>query len=88
MATIESLNRSVTQMSRQQIFDHLHKIRAQRRLRPEKKIREAKAPAKVKRAPKQSAMRQQDVFLFSQGLDQDQKNKLAALLLKDLMGGK
>jgi len=84
MATIHSLNRSISAMPRQALHDLLQRIRAQRRLRPERKLREKTAPAKVARAPKKSALKPNDVFAFAKGLTEAQKAALALELMKGM----
>ena len=84
MATINSLRTSITEMQRPELFALLNNIRAIRRTRPERK--QKAAPAKVARAPKKSNLKQQDIFSYTNGLSQANKDKLAAELLKGLLG--
>lgn len=73
-------------MPRPQLLSLLQGIRAQRRLRPERAIRAKKdVPAKVARAPKKGNLKQQDLFAFAKGLDDQAKAALAAELLKGLI---
>ena len=83
MATIESLNKSISDMTPQESMDLIMQIREVRRTRPTKKIRAKKAPAKTKRAPKKR-MAPQDMFAYAQGLD----DKAKAALIEKLTGGK
>jgi len=83
MATIESLNTSITHMTRAALFEHLGRIRTQRRLRPPP--RQKSTPAKVARAPKKGNLKQQDLFQYANGLSDGAKANLAAELLKELM---
>lgn len=84
MATIESLSISITQMGRQQLYQHLSAIRTRRRLKPEAKKR---APAKVARSASKKNLRQQDLFQYAKGLNTEDKNSLAAELLKQMLQG-
>jgi len=84
MATIESLSTSISHMPRSALFDLLGKIRTQRRLRPAP--RQKSTPAKVARAPKKGNLKQQDLFQYANGLTEDAKAKLAAELIRGLMG--
>lgn len=82
MATIHSLNQSISTMPRTVLMPLIHAIRTQRRLKPERTMRKRKStPAKVARAPKKTALKQQDLFAFASGLDDSAKAKLAAQLL-------
>ena len=82
MATIHSLNQSISTMPRTVLMPLIHAIRTQRRLKPERTMRKQKStPAKVARAPKKTALKQQDLFAFASGLDDIAKAKLAAQLL-------
>lgn len=82
MATIHSLNQSISTMPRTVLMPLIHAIRTQRRLKPERAMRKQKStPAKVARAPKKTALKQQDLFAFASGLDDSAKAKLAAQLL-------
>ena len=83
MATIESLNISITHMTRAALFEHLGRIRTQRRLRPAP--RQKSTPAKVARAPKKGNLKQQDLFQYANGLTDAAKASLAAELIKGLM---
>lgn len=42
MATIYSLHRSITEMSPQEAYDLIYKIRSNRRIKPVKKVKEKK----------------------------------------------
>jgi hypothetical protein len=87
MATIDSLRLSITEMPYSDVVELLHVIRANRRRRPEKSLRAQKStPAKVARAPKKSNLKQQDIFAYTNGLGSDAKKKLAAELMKGLIG--
>jgi primosomal protein N'' len=68
-------------MFAQDVVDLLTVIRARRRERPTKKIREASAPAKTKRAPSKKAPKQQDLFRLAAGMTSEQKLKLAQSLI-------
>lgn len=82
MATIETLHTSISAMSSDELFSMLRLIRNNRLRRPEKKIREAKAPAKTKRKPNASAPKQQDLFALVNQMSAEQKAALAKKLMK------
>ena len=85
MATIYSLNQSITSMEMSDLLAKLHTIRENRRRKPERTIRQTKvAPAKVARAAKKSNLRPTDMFQFARGLSDEAKAKLAAELLGGL----
>lgn len=85
MATIYSLNKSITEISLDELMSKLHTIRENRRRKPERTIRQTKAtPAKVARAAKKSNLRPTDMFQFARGLSDEAKAKLAAELLGGL----
>ena len=81
MAIIDSLHTSITDMPEDGVFNLLHKIRANRRLRPAAR---KKAPAKVARAPNKKAPKQQDLFALAIGMSSDRKAALAAQLIKEM----
>jgi hypothetical protein len=83
MATIDSLGISILDMSRQDLFNKIKKIREVRRTRPT--ARKA-APAKVSRAPSKKAPKQQDLFALVKGMTSVSKAALAAELMKDFKG--
>lgn len=80
MATIHSLNKSITDMDNEELYAKLHKIRSIRRTRPSKKIRAKSAPAKVKRAPNKKKLRPQDMFAYAKGLTASAKADLISQL--------
>lgn len=82
MATIESLHTSISVLPSDDLFNLLRTIRNNRLRRPEKKIRETKAPAKTKRKPSASAPKQQDLFALVSTMSPEQKAALAAKLMK------
>lgn len=85
MATIQSLNTSITCMGRAELMSKLMVIRENRRRRPERALRAKKdTPAKVARAPKKSNLKQQDIFAFTKGMTDEMKANLAAQLLGGL----
>ena len=85
MATIDSLNTSITRMGRAELMSKLMTIRENRRRKPERAMRAKKStPAKVARAPKKTNLKQQDIFAFTKGMSDDMKAKLAAQLLGGL----
>ena len=85
MATIDSLNTSITCMGRAELMTKLMAIRENRRRRPERALRAKKAtPSKVARAPKKSNLKQQDIFAFTKGMTDEMKANLAAQLLGGL----
>lgn len=81
MATIETLHPSISAMSNDELYSKLRDIRNNRLRRPEKKVREAKAPAKVKRKPNPKAPKQQDLFALAGNMTDKEKAALAAKLL-------
>ena len=81
MATIESLGKSISDMSTPELNDRLMKIRAQRRLKPEKK--KPQRNARTAKKPSKKAPKQQDLFVAAKGMTSKQK----ADLLKALLGG-
>ena len=86
MATIESLHTSITSLSHEELVTLVTQIRATRRTKPQAKMRRKSTPAKVKRTKSRRASpKQHDIFSMAQGMTQEQKNNLAAALLKDLM---
>lgn len=76
MATILHLNTSITHMPLGMLYDKLRAIRAQRRVRPTKKIRAKSAPKRTK-VPK-------DPFALIATMTPKQKAALAAKLLGTL----
>lgn len=85
MATIDSLNTSITCMGRAELMAKLMTIRENRRRRPERAMRAKKStPAKVARAPKKTNLKQQDIFAFTKGMTDEMKANLAAQLLGGL----
>ena len=85
MATIESLNTSITCMGRAELMNKIMFIRENRRRKPERAMRANKStPAKVARAPKKANLKQQDIFAFTKGMSDDMKANLAAQLLGGL----
>jgi hypothetical protein len=84
MATIYSLNQSITDMSEGELLSKLHLIRENRRRKPERAMRQKSTPAKVARAPKKSNLKPTDMFQFARGLSDEAKAKLAAELLGGL----
>lgn len=85
MATIDSLNISITCMGRAELMAKLMTIRENRRRKPERAMRAKKStPAKVARAPKKTNLKQQDIFAFTKGLSEEAKANLAAQLLGGL----
>lgn len=88
MATIDSLNKSITKMSLKSLHEHLSAIRSQRRLRPARKessLKQKSTPAKVARKADKKNLKQQDVFQYTQGLSEGAKSDLAAMLLKEML---
>jgi hypothetical protein len=75
MATILHLNISITQLPLDELYDKLRGIRAQRRVRPTKKIRAKTAPKHTK-IPK-------DPFALIATMTPEQKVALAAKLLNN-----
>lgn len=67
-------------MSEGELYNLIHKIRAQRRLRltPKKKT------AKSKRAPNKKNLRPQDMFAMMKGMTSDTKAKMAKQLLESM----
>lgn len=85
MATIDSLNTSITCMGRAELMSKLMTIRENRRRKPERAMRAKKStPAKVARAPKKTNLKQQDIFAFTKGMSDEMKANLAAQLLGGL----
>lgn len=84
MATIYSLNKSITEMTEAELLNKLHSIRENRRRKPERAMRQKSTPAKVARAPKKSNLKPTDMFQFARGLSDEAKAKLAAELLGGL----
>ena len=81
MATIESLGTSISKLNMADASTLITTIRANRRLRPSKKLRAKSAPAKTKRAPRKKNLRPQDMFAYAASLSPEAKMKLAATLL-------
>ena len=81
MATIESLNKSITLMDDEELISFLLKIRNNRLRKPERKARVASAPAKTKRKPSAKAPKQQDLFAIANSMNEEQKASLLAKLL-------
>ena len=85
MATIQSLNTSITCMGRAELMTKLMAIRDNRRRKPERAMRANKStPAKVARAPKKTNLKQQDIFAFTKGMTDEMEANLAAQLLGGL----
>ena len=82
MATIESLNISITSQSPEDLFERIRLIRNRRRLRPTKAVRAASAPAKTRRRPSKATPKPQDLFALANSMSPEQRQSLAAKLLK------
>jgi len=83
MATIDSLKLSITELPRQEVYNLISTIRANRRTRPMKK---SPPPAKVARATaSRKAPKQSDIFKMVTGMTTAAKSKLAAELLKEML---
>ena len=82
MATIESLGTSISTQSNDDLYERIRIIRNNRRRRPERKVRQASAPAKTRRAPNKRAPKPQDLFAIANNMTNEQKLALAKKLME------
>lgn len=81
MATINSLNVSITRQSPEDLTQLFITIRAQRRLRPSKAVRKKSAPAKTKRRPNKRNPKPQDIFALINQMSPEEKAAMAKRLI-------